>query len=307
MINAGGLNFRAVVVITIKEVLNTCKELCFDKPFLVLLAIALLVGVYIGRIKKPENKILLVVSVFLSCATPFVTCFPVALAYCNYPFYNRCLFVETVVIVIGGIIMALVLGWCISDKVGIFQIRGVGLALILVMVVMPYINSSWKISEQLPCQMWKHMAQNSYQEYYYKVLDAFDLIENDENEHIFLYNKPEDLPGFPVLNLKSDMSYWMNTLTAAYFNKQSVQYVQDKVYGQRVRISPDMYDDRPVYVSAYVTDFDTQATETLQQLLPLERNTVLSVPKDCNGKLEVFIYADQEGKNLIEEIKTSDE
>lgn len=306
-IDAQGLHVKTAVVITIKEVINTCKELCFNKPFLILLAVAFVAGVCIGKNNKPENKKYLAFIVLWSCITPFVTCFPVALAYCSFPFFNRCLFVETVMIVTAGIITAVVMGWCVSDKLSIFQVRGISFVLIAFMIVMPCIKSSWKISELIPCQMWKHMAQNSYREYYNKVLSTYDLIENDENENIFLYDKPEAVPGFPVLNLKDDMSFWVNTLTAAYFDRQSVQYVSDKVYGQRIRISPDMYENKPVYVSAYVTDQDTQITETLQQLQPLECNTVISLPENRNGRLEVFVYGDQEGRNLIEEIKTNDE
>lgn len=303
-----GLHFGATAIYTVLEVLQTVETLLFNTPCILLILVAVMIGAVIGKTKKIQN-IKIVSAVILLCViTPFVTCFPVFLGYSSTldEFPNRCKFIETIVIVCGLVLIAAIAGCLMSEKLHSLR-RGelcVGLALFL--IVMADTNPAWTASQSVPGQMWKEIARGSYREYYEEVNEIYDMVEHDPNENVFIYEMPEEVPHFPILRLREDMSYWINTGCAGYFGKASVQTVSEPLYvqgnGQKnIRISPATFGDQIGYLSIYRLDEEGELTEIIQELQLLDSNILISFPPEETGIIKWQFYEDPEGMVKIDE------
>lgn len=311
VIDSSGLNLKVAIISTIAEVVCTIEELLFDKPFLIFIIIAGVVGRRIGRGEKLKinNKSLFMI-ILSAAIAPFVTCFPVALGYSAGNFPNRCKFVEIVVVVISFLIITLVVGSVFWNCLDFMYRREMLAVLAMFAIVMVNINQSWKLSQMTFFKMWELIGKDKYREYYNEVNDIYDSIAEDTNEDVFIYEKPDDISEFAVFNISEDMSDWINKSVASYYGKQSVQFVADTVYEQSdgekiVRISPEILEGEKRYVSIFKVDDETQAVEILQVLQPLDKNMVLSIPKDEKGSVGIYAFEDAEGKLQIAEAKIS--
>lgn len=46
------------------------------------------------------------------------------------------------------------------------------------------------VTQLVPWELWKGIAYGSFKEYYDGVNDIYDLIAGDDNEDVFIYEKP---------------------------------------------------------------------------------------------------------------------
>lgn len=296
-----GLHLRTAVMGSVYELMGTVEDLFLNTPFILLVIVAVYIGVYIKKSGvKADLKV--VYTIILFCIIlPFITCFPVCLAYGWGYFPNRCQFVEMVVLVLAIMTIAISLGYILSEYFKGFWIKETVFLFVVFFIVMPNLNSSWKFSEMVPYQMWKEIMRDSYKNYYNEVNDIYDFIGNDKNEDVFISNiSMEGVAYFPEIVLSEDMSDGTNKSIAAYFEKNSVQYVSDNVCKQangqkNIRISPEMFDVDLTYVSIFKIDNTTQQIEVLQVLEPITSNLIISTQKEENGKIVIYIFADKEG------------
>lgn len=100
--------------------------------------------------------------ILLCIVSPLVTCFPVFLGYSETVFPNRCLFIETIVIICSFMIIAAVGGYIIKEK-GILVCKGeIYVGAVAFLIAISSVNSTWRISQSVPFQMWKEIARDSY-------------------------------------------------------------------------------------------------------------------------------------------------
>ena len=309
MIDNSGLHLKLAVGSAIFEVLYTIEELLFNTPFLLIMIIAVMAGVKISRDSKQTNQKSLFMIILLSIITPFVTCFPVCLAYSGRGYFpNRCEFIEMTVVVIALLVIAIAVGHLFNQWFESWNKKEMVVALVLILIFMPNINPAWKLTQLVPFQMWELISEDAYKKYYSEVNEIYDFIAHDSNEDVFIYEEPQAVLHFPSIDISEDMSDGMTKAIALYYGKQSVQFVSEPVCvqsnGQKnIRISPEMIEGQSGYVSIFKIDNTTQQTEAIQVLQPLNANRIISASKDESGRVVIYIFADSEGKTQIGEME----
>lgn len=305
-IDNSGLHLGAAIMDTISQVNSTVETLFFNTPFIIFLFAALIIGILLGKKGRKIHKNLFVVILLFSLIAPLITCFPVCLGVSSDGFANRGKFIETVIIVMSSITIAIIIGNIIEDKIETKFSLNSGMFLVMFIIIMMSICPAWKISASVPYQMWRNIAKGSYKGYYEKICNILDNILNDNNENVFVYSIPEPVQYFPSIEISENESYWINTRLAACYNKKTVQYVPNPVYirsdGQKVvRISSQMLDTNLDYVSIYKIDSSTQNTEVIQELQPLDTNMIFNMQAGENGMIQIYAYDDALGSNQIGE------
>lgn len=308
MIDSTGIHIHLAFLGAICETIKTTEVLLCDTPFSLFLLFVFLIGIKTGGRGGGNEKCLALV-LLLSIVEPVVTCFPVILGYSGSSFPNRCKFVETVIIVIMLVLIAVIAGDLLGGRIKErFFTKEMYILLVVPLFVMPSINDGWRLTESVPYKMWEQMADDSYKKYNLQVRDIFNTVANDSNPDVFIYKLPEDIPGFSRINISEDMSDWVNTAIASYYGRKSVQYVSDIVFEKRngeknIRISPSMFDADLDNVSVFKVSDTEQKVDVLLMLEPLVQNMVISVQDNESGKVGVYIFEDAEGKNQIEQME----
>ena len=307
LIDNSGLHFINATISTFDIVIEFMEQLIFDTPFIVVLFVAFLIGIKIGKINRIRLDIYGVI-IILSCILPIVTGFPVCLAYSgNSYFPNRCEFVEVTIIVISLVLIAIAGGCILSGKMeGLFS-KEVCLVLILFLIAMPSINPAWKISELIPYTMLEQIAVREFKNYNEEVNELYHSIGADENEDVFIYDLPEKIDNFPSVSIDEDMASWLNPNIAEYYGKKSLQYVPSPLYvnmsGEKVvRISPAMFECDLNYVSIFKVSDKSQEVEVIQVLEPFTINKIINIPADEKGTVGVYVFADKDGKTKLSEL-----
>lgn len=305
-IDESGLHIGSAIIFTCSQILGTLEKLLLDTPFIIIIVISLIVGGCIRKDRKMINHKIIGIICTISILMPFVTCFPVCLGYSKDVFSNRCEFIETVILTISIEIIVIVFGYLFYDKLTFLRKIETYFVLILFCIVIVQVNSSWKISESVPVQMWQQISKGMYRDYYNEVKDFYDKIASDTNDDVFLYDLPESSVFMKNVNISQDMSYWINCAIAEFYGKKSVQYVTEAVVEQvdgkkNIRISPVMFGNRSGYVSVFKIDSVTQETEALTVLQPLDVNILITLQSDEHGKIVVYLFADSEGKEYVDE------
>lgn len=309
VIDDTGLHFGTTMIYTVLEVLQTVEDVLFNTPCVLLILVAGMIGAIIGKTKKMLDKKVACAISFFCAVTPFVTCFPVFLGYSMLDeFPNRCKFIEMIVIICGFIFVAAIWGCIMSEKIYLLHKGETFIGIVLFLILVSAINPAWRASQSVSAQMWKEIAKGSYKEYYERVNEIYDLVENDSNENVFIYQMPEEAPHFPTLKLREDMSYWINTGCAGYFGKASVQTVSDPLYvqgdGQKnIRISRATFGDKTGYLSIYKVDEEGQVLEIIQELQLLDSNILISMSPEETGEMKLYFYEDPEGTVQIDEME----
>lgn len=300
-----GLHIGRALIFTVLEVARNVEELLFDTPCIFLVFVAGIIGASVGKrahYKKIRGGGTIVV---LCIMAPFITYFPVFLGYSKLGVPNRCKFVETIVIILALMIIGAISGHAVNEKINLLRIGKLCIGVVVLLIIISSLNPSWRLSQLVPAQMWERIADGSYKNYYEEIKEIYDLVENDTNENVFIYNIPEEISLFPVLRLQDDMSYWVNIGVADYFQKESVQRVTNPLAiqadGQKnIRISPMIFDNKDGYISICRLDEEGQIVEMLYELQLLDSNILISKSSEETGKLEICLYEDSEGTVLID-------
>lgn len=234
VIDNTGLHLGTAVMASVYELMDTVEDLFINTPFILLVIAAFYIGVYIKKSGVIADIKVIYTIILFGVITPFVTCFPVCFAYSGGDYFpNRCQFVEIVVLVLVIMTISISLGYIFAEHFKEFQVKEITFLFVVFFIVMPNLNSSWKLSETVPYQMWKEIMHDSYKNYYKEVKDIYDFVVSDKNEDVFIFDIPmEGAAYFPEIILSQDMSNWGNTSVAEYFGKNSVQYVSDNVCKQ---------------------------------------------------------------------------
>lgn len=306
VIDDTGLHLGMAVIHTVLEVMQTVEALLYDVPCILLIIAAVIIGASIDRAENTVDKKILFMIVLLCLLAPFVTCFPVFLGYSMTAFPNRCKFIETVVIICAFVIISAVAGYVMSEKLRSMRKGETCVCVILFLILMSSLNPSWRASQYMVVQMWEDVARGSYKRYYEKVNEIYDLIRNDPDENVFIYEMPEEVANFPTFRLNQDMSWADNSASASYYGKESVQVVYAPLAvqenGQKnIRISQKILGDQAGYLSIYEIDEDDQVTEIIQEREFLDSNMIISRPPEKTGKIKLYLYEDQEGMIQLEE------
>ncbi len=286
---------------TVEKVIGILGDLIFNTPFVLIIFISVLIGAQIGRNRKEDKRKESLIIVLTCIFVPFVTCFPVVLGYgySSKALPNRCLFIEVIVLVVSSVMVSGIIGY---TKKGLADLSSqyTGMILIMFLIIMGNLNSSWIMSNLVPFRMWKEIGKGSYKSYYNEVKTIYDKIASDSNKDVFIYDLPDSIDTFQKIDISEDMSSWVNVEMAQYFGKNSLQFVSDIISvqndGQKnIRISPDTFEAGGGYISVFQLDDAAQVTETLCLLEPLDSNKVFSIPADEKGRIAIYLFADSEG------------
>ena len=307
VIDDSGLHFIDAAINSFDIVIEYTEQLFYDTPFILIIFMAILVGINTGKINRVRQDICWVI-IILSSVLPFVTGFPVCLAYNGTSYFpNRCEFVEVTIIVISLVVIAINVGYILSEKVEGFFSKVTCLVLILFLIAMPSINPAWKLSELVPYTMLEQIAEDEFGNYNKKVNDLYYSIGVDENEDVFVYSIPKEIDNFPMVAIAEDMEGRVNPSIAEYYGKSSLQYVSSPLYenvnGEKViRISPAMFECDLNYVSIFKVNDKSQEVEVIQVLEPFTINKIINIPADEKGTVGVYVFADKDGKTKLSEL-----
>lgn len=305
VIDESGVHYFRAIIYSASEVIATGEWLFIDTPFIIIAIIALSIGIYIGKQSESDNTYSLLMIV-MNAITPVVTYYPVCLGYSSGGGPNRCRFVLTFIFVVSIVNILVLTGKMIADKVKKSYTREAMVLIVLLLLTMPTEREGWKISEMIPYRTLMELTDGSIQEYYRDVNRVYDAIRTDENDNVFIYERPEDIDIFLPMNLNQDPEYLINTEIAYYYEKDSVQWILEPVYKSVdtgdtfVRIDPNSFQNDLTYVSVFNSENNGEIAE-VQVLEPLEENLVVRIPKGKTGTVVVYVFADAKGENLVEQ------
>lgn len=294
---------------TVEKVIGIFGDMVFNTPLVLIIFISVLIGAQIGRNRKESKRKESLIIILICILVPFVTCFPVVLGYgySSKALPNRCVFIAVIVLAVSSIMIAGIIGYTWNGSIHLCS-RYTAVIMIMFLIIMGNLNSSWKISNSVPFRMWREIGKGSYKSYYNEVKTIYDKIESDSNKDVFIYGLPDSIDTFQTIDISEDMSSWVNVEMAQYFGKNSVQFVSDIISvqndGQKnIRISPDTFEAGGGYLSVFQLDDAAQVTETLYLLEPLDSNKVFSIPADETGKIAIYLFADSEGTVPLDAIE----
>lgn len=302
VIDDSGLHLFRAVIYSFSEVVATAEWLFLETWFIVIVVIALGVGIFAGK-RSVVDKTYSWLMIAVNAVTPIVTYYPVCLGYSSGGGPNRCRFILTFSFVISVLTISVLVGKLIADYVHASYVREVALVIILLMIIMPIKREGWKLSAMISYRTMMELTEGNIQSYYREVNRIYDAISDDENEDVFIYELPQDIDLFLPMNLTQNPDYLINTEVAAYYEKNSVQYVEQPVYvagDTYIRIAPSYFEQDLSYVSIF-NNRESADVETIQILQPFEKNLVLQIPEGETGTVVVYVFADSKGETVLEQ------
>lgn len=301
-IDDSGVHLFRAVIYNLSEVVATAEWLFLETWFIVIVVIAFGVGIYAGK-RSVVNKNYSWLMIAVNAVTPIVTYYPVCLGYSSGGGPNRCRFILTFSFVISMLTISVLVGKLTADYVHANHVREVVLAIMLLMIIMPIKREGWKLSSMIPYRTMMELTEGNIQSYYREANRIYNTIRDDDNEDVFIYGLPQDIDVFLSMNLNQDPNYLINTEVATYYEKNSVQYVEQPVYvngDTYVRIAPSYFEQDLSYVSIFNNN-DSSGVETIQMLQPFEKNLFLQIPEGETGTVVVYVFADSKGETVIEQ------
>lgn len=308
VIDDSGLHLFRAIIFSFSEVVATAEWLLLDTPFIIIALISFSIGVSIGKRQSVDNAYSWIM-VGLNVFTPIVTYFPICLGYSSGGGPNRCRFMLTLAFVISAVSILFFLGKIVSAHIQTSYTREVVVMLLLLLIIMPIKRDGWKVSSMIPYRTLMKLTEGNIQSYYRGVNEIYDAIREDENEDVFIFTMPISVDEFMSMDIKEDPEYLINMECADYFGKKSVQYVSEPVYtsgdgGVYIRIAPSYFEHDLQFVSIF-NNSDSQGMETIQILQPFEKNLLISMPHGDSGMVSIYVFADPEGKDMLEELEIS--
>ncbi len=302
VIDESGVHFFRAIIYSFSEVVATGEWLLIETPFIVIGVIALSVGIYIGK-KFQVDKNYSLLMIVMNTVAPIVTYYPVCLGYSSGGGPNRCRFILTFVFVVSVINTLVLTGKIIADRVKANYMREAVVVIVLLVLIMPTEREGWKLSEFAPYKTLMELTDGSIQEYYRDVNRIYDVIETDENDDVFIYERPEDIEVFLPMDFNQNPKHLINTEIAQYYGKNSVQWVLEPVYKNGdtyIRIDPNSFEHDLQYVSI-LNNRNSAGVESVQIVEPFEKNLVLQIPEGETGTVVVYVFADATGENIVEQ------
>lgn len=302
VIDDSGLHLFRAVIYSFSEVVATAEWLFLETWFIVIVMVALGVGIYVGK-RSVVDKTYSWLLIAVNAVTPIVTYYPVCLGYSSGGGPNRCRFILAFSFVVSVLIISVLAGKLIADYIHASHVREVAMVIILLMIIMPIKREGWKLSAMIPYRTMMELTEGNIQSYYRDANRIYDAISDDKNEDVFIYELPQDIDLFLPMNLTQNPNYLINSECAQYYEKNSVQYVEQPVYvagDTYIRIAPSYFEQDLSYVSIF-NNRDSSGVETIQKLQPFEKNLVLQVPEGETGTVVVYVFADPKGKTVIEQ------
>lgn len=306
MIDDSGLHLFRAIIFSCNETVITGEWLFLDTPFIIIAIVVFFIGVFAGK-RKNVDAAYLWVMIGLSALTPIITYFPVCLGYSSGGGPNRCRFILTFAFVISAISIFFFGGQILSARIQTGYRREVIIMLLLLLIIMPIKKEGWKFSSLIPYRTLMKLTEGSIQSCYRGANEIYDAIREDKNEDVFIFTLPISVDEFLSMDIKEDPNYLINTECANYFGKNSVQYVSQPVYTSEdgdiyIRIAPSYFEHDLQFVSIF-NNSDSQGMETLQILQPFEKNLLISMPHGDTGAVSIYVFADSNGNELLEEME----
>lgn len=303
-IDDSGLHFFRAIIYSFGEVIRTWEWLIIDTPFIIIAIISVAIGVIAGK-RKYVDKTYCYIMIALSMIAPVVAYFPVCLGYSSSGSPNRCRFVLIFAIIISAIIFFVLSGEIFAAFFNVGHVKEALVIITLLAIIMPIERENWKISTCIPYRTMMALAEGKIQSYYHSVNRIYDLIREDENEDVFIYELPEPVDIFFTVKIQENPNYLINRECASFFGKNSVQYVSEPVYRDGdtyVRIAKSYFENDLSYVSIF-NNKETSEIEAIQVLQPLKENMVLEIPEGETGTIVIFVFADAQGESVLEQME----
>lgn len=229
--DTSGLHIGVAFLKSINQTILTLEYLLFQTPFLVILLLCIVAGFCISG-KRSFNKNQIYKTMGMCAVMPIVTCFPVFLAYAPSTIYfaNRCDFVCTFVVII-VIMMISVLSGILLKESGFIKEKGrelLLLSLLVLCLVMPALNESFRYSNTVIYRMCENTATGNFKRYHDEVMNIYKTIEESESADVIIESLPAAVADFQDISttLSTDSAYWTNQALATYYGKNSIALKQ---------------------------------------------------------------------------------
>lgn len=306
VIDESGLHLVRAIIFSFSEVVATAEWLFLDTFFIIIAFVAFFIGVSVGK-KQPVNNTYSWIMIGLNIFTPIVTYFPVCLGYSSGGGPNRCRFMLTLAFVISAVSILFFGGKIFSAYIQTSDRRKVIIMSLLLLIIMPVERDGWKVSSMVPYRTLMKLTEGKIQSYYRDVNRIYDAMREDENEDVFIFTMPISVDEFMTMDIIENPGGLINTECANYFGKNSVQYVSQPVYACEdgntyIRIAPSYFEHDLQFVSIF-NNSDSEGTETIQILQPFEKNLLISMPHGDTGTVSIYVFADANGNDLLEEME----
>lgn len=221
------LHFLRAISATLLTVKSELDWLLTKTSFVFILLLMFVVGIFAGQhLQYKKYKVILFSGMLL--ATPFVTMFPVALAYDASYFPNRCQYILDIVLMGTFMFGAAALGVLLKDIYTTYKER-VQLMVIFTGIALAIFvsNETYDLSELNMFKTKVALDSGSIQNYGKNCIEMYEYIEASEEKDVVIPKLPLTLPTYTKVLITDDPTFWINEALAVYFDKNSIRAVYE--------------------------------------------------------------------------------
>lgn len=221
------LHFLRAISATLLTVKSELDWLLTKTSFVFILLLMFVVGIFAGQyLQCKKYKIILFSGMLL--ATPFVTMFPVALAYDASYFPNRCQYILDIVLMGTFMFGAAALGVLLKDIYATYKERLQLMVIFTGIAIAIFVsNETYDLSELNMFKTKIALDSGSIQNYSKNCIEMYEYIENADEMDVVVEKLPLTLPTFTKVLITDDPTFWINEALAVYFDKNSVRAVYE--------------------------------------------------------------------------------
>ena len=181
-------------------------------------------GASVGLKRNINNVWKAVTMIILSMASPFITAFPVCLAYSYGTYFpNRCEFVLifSIIVSVGviGLETGLILSRVLKKKYYLEYI-----SIVLGVLSLLYIGKIGRLNDNTFVRGVYGIINGSYKTYSKKVNDVYDKVGMSKQDDVIIDSIPKPVSDFPEITIYEDENNWVNEAIAEYYGKKSVKF-----------------------------------------------------------------------------------
>ena len=222
VVDDSGLHIGSALIRSINRDISTIEELLFRTPFLIVVVVCVMVGIYVGG-GKWFDKVLAYKMIAMCTILPIVTYFPVFLGYSRDDYFpNRCEYVGVVSVVITIMLISVLVGILMREcgcKIGC---KECAMFLLLLCLIMPTLSDYYKYSNTVIYRMYNNVAMDNFKKYHDGVTEIYQQIEESESPDVIIESLPEAVADFSQVSLPTDSENWVNKAIAKHYGKNSV-------------------------------------------------------------------------------------
>lgn len=223
-IDNSGLHIGRCILYTVDIVKDSVKWLFLNTPVIIIVLMMVCLGASVGLKRNINNVWKAVTMIILSMASPFITAFPVCLAYSYGTYFpNRCEFVLifSIIVSVGviGLETGLILSRVLKKKYYLEYI-----SIVLGVLSLLYIGKIGRLNDNTFVRGVYGIINGSYKTYSKKANDVYDKIGMSKQDDVIIDSIPKPVSDFPEITIYDDENNWVNEAIAEYYGKKSVKF-----------------------------------------------------------------------------------